>query len=99
MPMFKQQLASILEIAVGDVDERLAEVRQRKEELLLHALPIPVRNFINPAFWIELIGEETLFVAELFSEEGVDKRNVVVNAPRLEDLFAAESQPQIPLAF
>src|SRR6516164_3718491 len=96
MAVLEQQFAAVLVIAVGDIDERLSEIRQREKQFLLHALPVAIGDFVNTALRIELIREEPLFMAELFGKEGVDKCDVVVNASRFEDLFAAESQAKIP---
>src|SRR4030095_98360 len=98
MPVFQQQFAPVFEITVRDVNKRLAEVGERKQKLLLHTFPVAVGDFINTALWIELIGEELLFVAELFSEERVDESNIVMDATGLENLFPAQSQTEIPLS-
>src|ERR1041385_4202410 len=42
MPMFQQQFTAILEIAIRNVDEWLPEIRQRKQQFLFHALPVPI---------------------------------------------------------
>src|SRR5205814_217563 len=94
----QQQLSAIFEVAIGYVDKRLTEVCERKEHLLLHALPVPIGDFINAALGIELICEEPPLVAELFSEERVNERDVIVHTPRFKNLFAAEPQACIPLA-
>src|SRR5262245_3356186 len=39
-----------------------------------------------------------MLVAKLLSKEGVKERDVVVNAPRFEDLFSSEPDVVIPLA-
>src|SRR5262245_53428379 len=96
--MLQQKLAAVFEISIGDVNERLTEICQRKEELLFDALPIPVRDLINPAFGIEGISEKLAFVTKLFSEERIDKSNVVVDPAHFKDFFTAETQPDIPLA-
>jgi hypothetical protein len=96
MPVFQQQFTAVFEIAVRDVDKRLTEVRQREEQLLLHALPIAVGNFVDAALWIELIGKELSFVAELFREKRIDECDVVVDTPGLENLFTAKTQAEIP---
>src|SRR5215471_17057206 len=99
VPVLEQQFAAILKIAIRDINKRLPEIRQREQQLLLHALPVAISDFVNTALRIELIREEPLFMAELFGKEGVDKCDVVVNASRFEDLFAAESQAKIPFPF
>src|SRR5262249_20271997 len=96
MTMFEQHLAAVLVVAVCHVDKRLSEVRQRKQQLFFHALPIPIRDFIDAALGIELVGEEPLFMAKLFREESIDEGDVVMHAPCLENLFAAEPQTQVP---
>src|SRR6266850_1702751 len=98
MPMIQQQLSPILKIAIGNVDKRLSEVGQRKQQLLFHALPVPVADFVNPPLRIELIGEEAALMAELFGKESVDECDVVVYAARLEDFLAPKTQADIPLA-
>src|SRR5262249_35361999 len=60
--------------------------------------PVPVGDFVNAALRIELIREELLFMAKLFSKKRIDECDVVVHAPRLEDFFAAESESQVPFA-
>src|SRR5215471_14506477 len=96
--MIEQQFAAVFEIAVGDIDERLSEIRQREEKLLLDALPVSVGNLVDPALGVELIREKPFFVAELFGEERVDESNVVVNPSRFKNLFAAEAQAEVPFA-
>src|SRR5438874_10071791 len=46
-----------------------------------------------------MIGEEPPLVAELFGEERIDERDVVVHAAGLENLLAAEAEADIPLTF
>ena len=87
--VFQQQLAAVFVVAVSDVDKRLTEIRQRKQQLFFHALPVPVRDFVDAAFGIEVIGEKLLFMTEFFGEEGVDEGDVVVYAARFKDFFAA----------
>src|SRR5215831_18705923 len=62
MPMLQQQLASVFEIAIRHINEWLAEVREREQQLLLDALPITIRDFIYPAFRVELICKESFLV-------------------------------------
>src|SRR5215831_16202051 len=99
MPVFEQQFAAVFKIAIRDIDERLSEIRQRKQQFLLDALPVAIGDFVNAALRIELVREEPFFMAELFGEERINERDVVVHTPRFEDLFTAESQAEIPFAF
>src|SRR5438093_12935299 len=38
-------------------------------------------------------------MAELFGKEGIDERNVVVHAASFENLFASETEADVPFAF
>ena len=98
VPMFQQQFTAVFEVAVGDIDERLPEIRQTEKQLLFHAFPVPVGDFVHTALGVELVGEELVLVAELFGEERIDERDVVVDPPRFENLLAAEAQADVPLA-
>src|ERR1051326_6236517 len=99
MPMIEQQFPAIFEVAVGNVDKWLSKIGERKQQLLFDALPVPIGNFINAAFRIELVREEPALVTELFREERVDERDVIVDAPRFENLLAAQAKSGVPLAF
>src|SRR5262245_58616944 len=65
MPVFEQQFAAVLEITVDDINERLAEVGQAKQQLLFDAFPVAVRDLVDAALRIEVIGEEPFLVAKL----------------------------------
>ena len=98
--MFQQKLSAVFEVAIDDMDHRLSEVCQSSQEFLLHALPISIRDFINPAFGVVGINEELMLVTELFVEKRVDERDVVMNSPGFEDLFACPGPDDlIPIAF
>src|SRR5438132_12456610 len=94
--MFQQQFAAIFEVAVNDINEGLSEIRQAEQQLLFHAFPIAVGNLVSASLGIELIGEELLLMAELFGEERMDERDVVMDTPRLEYLFFAEPWAHVP---
>ena len=99
MPMIEQQFPAVFEIAVGNVDKWLSKIGERKQQLLFDALPVPVRDFIDAAFRIELIREKPALMTELFSEERVDERDVIVDAPRFENLLAAQAKSGVPFTF
>ena len=66
---------------------------------MLDAFPVPVRDLVDAALRVELIGEEPALVAELFGEESIDESDVVMHPAGFENLFAAEAEAEIPLAF
>ena len=66
---------------------------------MLDVLPIAIGDLVDPPLRIELIREEAVLMAELFGEEGIDERDVVVHAARFENLFASETEADVPLAF
>ena len=96
MAVVEQQFTAVFEIPVGDVDERLPKVRQGEEQLLFHAFPIAVGDLVDAALRIERVREELVLVAELFGEERVDERDVVMDPPRFKNLFAAETKADVP---
>src|SRR5690349_16324737 len=58
MAMIEQQFPAVFEIALGNVDEWLSKIGERKQHLLLDALPVAIRDFINATLGIELIRKE-----------------------------------------
>ena len=99
VPVFQQQFAAIFEIAVGDVNERLAEIRQTENSSFCFTL-FQLRSAISytPRSGLNWYVKKLLFVAELFGEERIDERDVVVNPACFEDLLASEAQSEVPFA-
>ena len=56
--VLEQQLAAVLEVAVLDVDERLAEVGQPEEQLVLHLLELAALDLPVARALVEAEGEE-----------------------------------------
>ena len=62
MPVLEQQLAAIVEIRVIHVNKGLSKVGQRRQQFLLHALPIPVGDLVNATLRVERVSEELVLV-------------------------------------
>jgi hypothetical protein len=88
--MSQQQRAAIFEVGVLDLDHGLPEVGHREEQLLLDHLELARLDLVAAGALVIMEGEELMTVAEVLREEGVNEADIVVDAPHLEDLFAAQ---------
>src|SRR4029079_12428166 len=91
-----QQLAAVVVVGVLDEDERVAEVRQREQHLVLDLLELARVDLVVAGAIVQREREEPVPLAEVGGEELVDEGDVVVQLPDLEDLLAAQPQPLVP---
>src|ERR1700712_3933104 len=94
--VLEQQLATVFVVGVRDVDEGLARVGEREEDLLLHLLELAGLDLPAIALFVVAKGVELLRYHELFRQILVDERDVVVVAPDLEDLLHALAGAAVP---
>src|SRR5438876_2268861 len=94
--MREEQLAAVLEVAVDHLDDRLAEVGELLEQLLLHLLELAVEDLPAVRLFVEPVDEQLLLRGEVGGEELVDERDVVVVLADLEDLLAAQAELLVP---
>ena len=92
----QEELAAVVEVAVDDVDERLAEVRQAEQQPLLHLLELARLDLPVARPLVETEAVELLVDAELGREELVDESDVVVQRPHLEDLLPPLAEAHVP---
>src|SRR5690348_11861010 len=92
----QEQLAPVVEVAVHHLDDRLAEVGELAEELVLHLAELAVEDLPAVPLLVEAVDEQLLLDRELGSEERVDEGDVVVVLADLEDLLPAEAQVLVP---
>src|SRR5205823_6248723 len=90
--VLEQQLAAVLEVALFDVDERLPEVGEPKEQLVFDLLELAALDLPIARALVEAERKELLFAAKLLGEELVDERHVVVQLAHLEYLLAPEPE-------
>src|SRR5678816_684557 len=77
----QQQLAPVLEVPVHHLDDRLTEVGELAEELVLHLAELAVEDLPAVPLLVEAVDEQLLLHRELGGEEGVDEGDVVVVLP------------------
>src|SRR5262245_29669086 len=94
--MTQEQLRAVLEVAILDEHDRLAEVGQALQQLLLHFLELAALDLVVTGALVEAEGEKLVRTAEILGEELVDERDVVVELADLEDLLATEVQATVP---
>src|SRR5439155_18086253 len=92
----EQELAAVFEVAVDDFDDRLPEIRQLLQKLLLHLLELAVEDLPAVGLLVEAIDEQLLLGGEIGSEELVDEGDVVIVFAHFEDLLPAETELAIP---
>src|ERR671937_1239989 len=90
------QLATVLEIAVDHLDDRLAEVGELLEQLLFYLLELAVEDLPTVRLLVEAVDEELLLGGEVGGEELVDEGDVVVVLADFEDLLAAQAELLVP---
>src|SRR5207247_8751745 len=93
--VLQQELSLVAEIAVDDVDERLAEVGELEEKSLLHLLEVAVGNLVHAGLRIEVVEEQLVLAAEILGEIVVDEGHIRAVLAHLEDLLA--TQPRLPV--
>src|SRR5882672_8969237 len=96
VPVREQELASILEVAVDHLDDRLAEVGELLQELALHLLELAVEDLPAVRLLVEAVDEQLLLGGEVGGEELVDEGDVVVVLAHFEDLLAPQAQLLVP---
>src|SRR5262249_39793921 len=89
---------AVAEIAVHDVDPRLAEVRQAEQESLLDLLEGPRLYYILPRLLLKGKRKQVVLPAKVGRQERVDDGNSVVDAAALDDFFPTEAELLVPLA-
>src|SRR5439155_747169 len=92
----EQELAAVLEVAVDHLDDRLAEVGELLEQLLLHLLELAVEDLPAVRLLVEPVDEQLLLGGEIGGEEFIDEGDVVVVLADFEDLLAAQAQLLVP---
>src|SRR3989442_107351 len=98
VPVREEQLATVLEVAVDHLDDRLAEVGELLQQLLLHLLELAVEDLPAIRLLIEAVDEQLLLGREVRGEEFVDEGDVVVVLAHLEDLLPAQAELLVPRA-
>src|SRR5262245_42193306 len=96
MLMTEQQLAPIAMVAVHHVYPRLAKVCQTEQQPLLYLLKFPRVNHVLFCLIVEHEREQLMFLAELRSQERLDKGNIVMNAANLEDFLPSQTKFLVP---
>src|SRR6202048_879256 len=94
--MREQKLSAVLEVAVHHLDDRLPEVGELLQELLLHLLELAVEDLPAVALLVEAVDEELLVGGEVGGYELIDEGDVVVVLADLEDLLAPQPQLLVP---
>ena len=89
MFVFKIDLAPVLIVAIYNIDKRLAQVSQAKEELYLDFPKVPTGNLISICLLIILVSKKLLVAAEIFCEEGVNESYIIVYFSDLKALLLA----------
>src|SRR5438105_9147311 len=96
VPVREQELAAVLEVAVDHLDDRLAEVGELLQELLLHLLELAVEDLPAVRLLVEAVDEQLLLGREVRGEELVDEGDVVVVLAYLEDLLPPQAELLVP---
>src|SRR5205807_817859 len=95
MIVAQEQLAAVLEVRVLDVDERVARVGQREEQLLLHRLELPRLDLVSLVAIGPREGEQLVLAAEVRRQELVDERDVIVECTYFENFLSSEAQTEV----
>src|SRR5690606_34503047 len=91
MIVVEQELPAVLEVRVLDVDDGVSEIRELREQLLLHRAELARLDLVALAPARPVVREELVLDRELLGQELVDERDVGVERAHLEDLVPAET--------
>ena len=72
--------------------------RQLRQQLLFDLLELPRRDLVLLVALGPLEVEQLVVDRKFGREKLVDEGDIVVQAPHLEQLFLAETEPQVPVA-
>ena len=89
--VLEQQFAAVAVVGVGHVNPRLPEVRQSEEQPLFDLLELAGLNDVIAPLFIVREGKDLMFLTKLWRQEGVDKRDIVMDLAHLEDFLPAQA--------
>src|SRR5206468_119453 len=90
--VLEKQLAAVLIVAVLDVNDRPADVREIKQQALFHLLKFAAFDLVVAGILVESEGKELVLAAKIERQELVDERQIVVDAADFKNLLAAQAE-------
>ena len=95
--MLQIQFPAILVVAVDHPNDRPPHVREVEQQRLFDLLKLATFDLVVARAFVEAELKQLVPPAEVVGEELVDERQIVVNPPHLENLFASLAGMRVPV--